>query len=155
MAATSRYSGAAGGRMARCQYLGEPPLTGDLFIAISMTEIDDADLGTEFLGDLTWTEYDGTYTRQQIDIVDILLGGRWKLRAAPTDFGTPGTPTAPGVAFVVYQGTTADPSGDATAHVIGWLQGPEVPYLPFTGDGATPLVITWPSGGTVLEGPNC
>lgn len=141
--------------MARCQFLGEPPITGDVFVAISSTEIDDTDIGTEFLSDLTWTEYDGAYTRQQLDITDVVMGDNWKLRASATDFGMPDTPTAPGVALVLYQGTSADPIDDATAHVLGWLQGPDIPFLPFTGDGATPFPVSWPGGGTVIEGPNC
>lgn len=156
MPATSRYSAAVSGRMARCQFLGEAPVTGDVFLALSSTEIDDADLATEFVAGLTWTEYGGDYTRPQLDITDVLMGAVWKLRANPTDFGLPDAPTTgAAIAVVIYQGATADPAGDATARVVGWLQGPDIPFLPFTGDGATPLVVNWPSGGTVLTGPNC
>lgn len=141
--------------MARCQFLGEAPLTGDVYAAISSRVIADTELATELLSDLDWDEYDGTYTRQQVVIIDVTPGEAWRLRAESVDFGTPGTPSAPGVAVVLYQGTSDLPANDATAHVLGWIQGDDIPFLPFTGDGAIPFVINWPGGGTVLQGPNC
>lgn len=144
--------------MARCQYLGEAPVTGNVYAALSMTEIDDADLATEFMAGMTsFTEYDGAgYARQLLVIADVTPGAAWRLRSgAPTDFGTPSAGTTPAVALVLYQGTSALPAGDATARVMGWLQGPEIGFLPFQGDGATLLSINWPAGGTIITGPNC
>lgn len=153
MAVECRSSAYLAGLMARTQFFGDTPPTGDVFVALSSTVFSDLDLDKEFVSDLTWTEYDGTYTRQQVTLTDVTIGTRWRLRGANSDFGNPGTPSAPAVAVLLYQGGSASPGTDGAARVLGWMQGPTIVFLPFTGDGATNLTIPWPNA-TVLYGPN-
>lgn len=143
---------------ARALILGDALPTGSgLYVALSRTVIADSDQHVLHVNNMTtFTEYNGTYARQLLTSVVIsedTVTHKWKLRAANPDFGTPGTPSAPAVALLLYLGTSANAANDNVAYPVAWWQGTAVPALPFTGDGATSLVIPFPSSG-ILFGPN-
>lgn len=135
-------------------YFGDTAPSGDVWAALSMTEFEDLEIGATFVGDLTWTEYDGAgYARQQLVLSDVAYGMQWRLRAANTDFGEPDAGTNPAVAALLMMGT-GDPGDDgAVNRPIGWMQGETMVVFPFTGDGAANLTIPWPNS-TVQFGPN-